>query len=131
MNIASSTSHSEPFRLKLQVDLDAVKTQEERNRLGQFAAPTALATDILSCARSLLPDDVLVRFLDPAFGTGSFYSALNHVIPAVRIARACGFEIDPHYGQEAQRLWQATPLMLYLKDFTRVTQMRQWIASCT
>ncbi len=111
----------EPLRLELQRQLDAAKTQEERNRLGQFATPTALATDILACARSLVSENDMVRFLDPAFGTGSFYSALNHVFPAERIARAYGFEIDAHYGQEAQRLWQATPLTLHLTDFTRAT----------
>ncbi len=109
----------ELLRLNAQARLDAAKTQEERNRLGQFATPTALAADILTCARSLLPDDVLVRFIDPAFGTGSFYSALNRVFPAERVVEAAGFEIDPHYGQEAQRLWQTTPLRLELADFTR------------
>lgn len=124
MTIPRVYSHQrdiEPLRLELQGHLDAAKTQEERNRLGQFATPTALATDILACARDLLSDTEDVRFLDPAFGTGSFYSALNHVIPAERIARACGFEIDPHYGLEAQRLWQATSLTLHLTDFTRAT----------
>ncbi len=110
---------SESLRLVTQSQLDSAKTQEQRNRLGQFATPTVLATDILTCARSLLPDDVLVRFLDPAFGTGSFYSALNRVFPAERIVTASGFEIDPHYGKEAQCLWQAAPLTLHLTDFTR------------
>jgi hypothetical protein len=114
-------SLSESFRLKLQGYLDAAKTQEERNRLGQFATPTALAIDVLACARGLLPETEMVRFLDPAFGTGSFYSALNHVFPAERIAKASGFEIDPHYGHEALRLWQASPLTLHLTDFTRAT----------
>jgi hypothetical protein len=111
----------ESKRLELQRRLDSTKTQEERNRLGQFATPTRLATEILICARGLLPEAEAVRFLDPAFGTGSFYSALHHAFPAERIARASGFEIDPHYGQEAQRLWQESPLTLHLTDFTRVT----------
>lgn len=111
----------EPLRLNVQAQLDAAKTQVERNRLGQFATPTALATDILAGARDLLPTTEMVSFLDPAFGTGSFYSALNRVFPAERIARACGFEIDLHYGHEARRLWQASPLKLHLVDFTRAT----------
>lgn len=109
----------ESKRLELQRRLDSIKTQEERNRLGQFATPTGLATDILACARSWLPKTETVRFLDPAFGTGSFYSALNRIFPPGRIARACGYEIDPHYGQEAQRLWQAMSLTLHLTDFMR------------
>ncbi len=109
------------MRLELQDRLDAAKSQEERNRLGQFATPTALAMDILTCARNMLPENAAIRFLDPAFGTGSFYSALNRVFPASRIAHAAGFEIDPHYGRQARQLWQASPLKLELTDFTRAT----------
>lgn len=117
----SNTSLLELSRLTLQTQLDAAKTQEARNRLGQFATPTALATDIMICARGMLPDSEVIRFLDPAFGTGSFYSALTRVFPPGRVARATGFEIDPHYGQQAQQLWQTTSLRLELADFTRVT----------
>lgn len=110
----------ESVRVEVQARLDAAKTQDERNRLGQFATPSALAIDILACARGLLSETERVRFLDPAFGTGSFYSALNRVFPTGQIGEASGFEIDPHYGQEAQRLWQASPLVLHMTDFTRV-----------
>jgi hypothetical protein len=120
MNTVSNTSFPESLRLNLQGQLDAAKTQEERNRLGQFATPTALATDILICARDFLPETEMVRFLDPAFGTGSFYSALNRVFPSHRVAQAAGFEIDPHYGQRAQQIWNTAPLRLELTDFTRV-----------
>ena len=118
---AVRVSEIEPLRLNVQAQLDSAKTQDERNRLGQFATPTALATDILACARNLLSGTEEVRFLDPAFGTGSFYSALSRVFPAERIVKASGFEIDPHYGKEAQCLWQAAPLTLHLTDFTRAT----------
>ena len=37
----------EQYRLSMQQHLDAEKTQSERNKLGQFATPTALARDIL------------------------------------------------------------------------------------
>lgn len=119
LETVTPVSDLEPLRLAMQGQLDAAKTQEERNRLGQFATPKALADDILTCARRLLSETALVRFLDPAFGTGSFYSALNRVFPANRVALAAGFEVDPHYGREAQRLWQGTPLKLEVADFTR------------
>jgi hypothetical protein len=111
----------EQDRLELQRALDAAKTQEERNRLGQFATPTALAVDILSYARSLLSEKSQVRFLDPAFGTGSFYSALLTVFPERQVERAEGYEIDPHYGKDTATFWNSTPLHLHLKDFTRST----------
>ena len=108
----------ENSRLDLQARLDEEKTQVERNRLGQFATPTAPAQDILGYAKSLLPADAAVRFLDPAFGTGSFYSALLKIFPAKRICESQGFEIDRHYGVPAAQLWSDTDLSLGLSDFT-------------
>ena len=108
----------EQKRIALQADLDAKKTQPERNRLGQFATPTMLATDILKYAYSLIPQDVKINFLDPAIGTGSFYSALLKVFSENRIEQALGFDIDPHYGEPAKLLWKDTNLTLKLADFT-------------
>ena len=60
-----------------------------------------------------------MRFLDPAIGTGSFYSALSKVFPAKRIREALGFEIDPHYGMPAENFWNDAGLVIELADFTR------------
>lgn len=109
----------EQQRLVLQASLDDQKTQVERNRLGQFATPTALAKDILRYAALLLPAHTKIRFLDPAFGTGSFYSALLQVFPRTRIAEALGFELDPHFGEPAAKLWNDYGLTLKIADFTR------------
>jgi predicted RNA methylase len=108
----------EERRVYLQAELDAAKTPEERNRLGQFATPTGLASDVLAYARRLLPKDSRVRFLDPAIGTGSFYAALLREFPTERIEAACGIEIDPHYGKPARALWAGSPLEITLGDFT-------------
>lgn len=111
----------ESKRLDLQQRLDSVKTQTERNMLGQFGTPTTLAQDILEYAKTLLLPDLEIRFLDPAFGTGSFYSALLQVFPPTRVSEQIGYEIDPHYGYESAKLWRDTPLNLYVADFTRET----------
>jgi adenine-specific DNA-methyltransferase len=108
----------EQKRIALQAGLDAEKTQAERNRLGQFATPTALARDILEYASKLIPGNEKVRFLDPAIGTGSFYSSLLKFFPQNRIEEALGFEIDPHYGEPSRLLWKDTSLTLKLADFT-------------
>jgi adenine-specific DNA-methyltransferase len=108
----------EDARLKLQEELDAHKSQAERNRLGQFATPAALANDILDYARTLLPADTPVRFIDPAIGTGAFYAALRNRFPARRIEEATGFEIDAHYGAPSQALWAGTTLNYVIGDFT-------------
>ena len=106
-------------RLRMQAELDGLRTRRERNTMGQFATPGPLASEILRSARSLTrAKRGRVRFLDPAFGTGSFYSALLDVFPNRSITAAYGFEIDPHYGAPASRLWEATGLQLKLADFT-------------
>jgi len=117
--MAKSIDSIEKQRLALQAEIDGRKTQAERNRLGQFATPTALAADILQYAASLLPEGEKVRFLDPAIGTGSFYSALRKVFPKKRIGEALGFEIDPLYGEPASALWANSGLTIKLADFTR------------
>jgi adenine-specific DNA-methyltransferase len=109
----------ESNRLELQSALDSSKTKSERNRLGQFATPPALAADIMEYMKLAFPPSSKVHFLDPAFGTGSFYSALLRAFPEGRIDRACGYEIDPHYARKAVELWGKTSLDLKLADFTR------------
>ena len=105
-----TVSTLEKRRLALQETLDAAKTQAERNRMGQFATPTELATDILRYAAAQLGKSGKIRFIDPAIGTGSFYSAFLDVFPNKRIGSATGYEIDPHYGASAAKLWAETDL---------------------
>jgi adenine-specific DNA-methyltransferase len=114
----ASIAKLEADRCALQARLDARKTQAERNKLGQFATPPALAEDIQRYATSLLPTGEKIRFLDPAIGTGAFYSALRSVVPKSLIPEAIGFEIDPHYGEPAADLWRNTGLDYRQGDFT-------------
>lgn len=105
-------------RLALQTRLDAMKSQAERNRLGQFATPTSLASDILRFGVALLGGKTPIRFLDPALGTGSFFSALLNAVAGGHVAVAKGFEVDTHYGAPACAFWRDTCLDLELRDFT-------------
>lgn len=109
----------EERRLELQRELDGIKTQAERNKLGQFATPTGLAREILAYGVSLLPQGERIRFLDPAVGTGSFYSALLSQVQRDRIDSAVGFEVDPHYGLPAAEMWNDACLEYRHEDFTR------------
>ena len=106
-------------RLALQRHLDDAKTQEERNKLGQFATPPALARDIIVYSSNLLSPQARITFLDPAIGTGAFYSAFREIIGENRIARAAGYEVDSHYGLPARKLWRGTALKIVLDDFTK------------
>jgi adenine-specific DNA-methyltransferase len=105
-------------RLALQSMLDEKKTQLARNKLGQFSTPTALARDILKYAADQLPTGS-IQFLDPAIGTGAFYSALKSEFPDDRIAEAKGYEIDPCYGSPTAKLWSEFGLDYEMGDFTK------------
>jgi hypothetical protein len=108
----------EERRLLEQDRLDRLKSADERNEWGQFATPPPLAVDILRLARTLWTSSDKVRFLDPAIGTGSFYSALLKVFGAEHVAAAHGIEIDPAFAETATSLWRKTGLSVAKADFT-------------
>ena len=90
----------EECRQQEQTRLDSLKSSAERNKWGQFATPPELALSIARYARDLL-ERGSVRFLDPAVGTGSFYSALSQVFLRESIEAATGIEIDPLFSETA------------------------------
>jgi hypothetical protein len=110
----------EARRLALQAELDGYKSQAERNRLGQFATPAALARDVMRYAIQQLGNEQRIRFLDPAIGTGAFYAALREVTVPERIESAVGIEIDRHYGGPSGALWHDSGLTYRVGDFTSV-----------
>ncbi len=109
----------EAQRLSLQDMLDGQLDSSDRNRMGQFATPTGLAVDIQRYAKTHFKEREIVRFIDPAIGTGAFYSALLGIFPRTRIGTAVGYEIDPHYGKPAAKLWGKAGLNVLLEDFTQ------------
>ena len=117
--MTKNNENLESQRLELQVRLDAGKDKAERNRMGQFATPTTLAREILQYAANLVDPAQKIKFIDPAIGTGSFYSALREAFPKERLEIAMGYEIDPHYGVPAQKLWGHADLKIRLEDFTK------------
>ena len=117
--MATAAAHiAEERRLVEQVRLDALKSAIERNKWGQFATPSPLAISLARYARTLMADR-RVRFLDPAIGTGSFFSALLNVYDAEDIAGATGVELDPLFADAARKLWAGQGLDIVSADFTR------------
>lgn len=114
-----NTQHLEAERQRAQYALDAQKSALDRNKMGQFPTPYPLAKELLEYAKGVLPAQPKIRFLDPALGTGVFYSALLEVFGKAAIAKATGFEIDPHYGLPSESIWQQHGLNLRHEDFTR------------
>jgi len=110
----------ETTRLAEQERLDREKTPQHRNKLGQFATPPALAFEIAQHARSLLKHRKgEFRFLDPAIGTGSFFSAFLRVFPPERIGKAAGVELDSAFAAVARTIWREAGLEVLEGDFTR------------
>ena len=114
----SQVSTLENRRAVIQARLDSAKHRLERNKMGQYGTPISLAIDILQHVRSYMSHSTSVRFIDPAIGTGAFYSALLQVFPTESISSAVGYEIDPHYGLPAAEMWSETALDLRIADFT-------------
>lgn len=113
------TETIENERQREQERLDAGRTAQERNVLGQFATPPALATQIADYALELWKERrAKVRFLDPGIGTGAFYAALRGVFSEKLVERAVGVEIDPRFVKTAKALWSEDGLEVTEADFT-------------
>ncbi len=111
----------ETRRQAIQAALDAGRSDAERNRLGQFATPNALAIEIAHYVKSVAGHHLrAIRFADPAIGTGSFYSAALAVFGPGRIESAVGVELDSGFYDAARDLWAEAGLDVVRGDFTRI-----------
>lgn len=112
----------EKLREQTQLNIDRTKDIEERRKYGQFATPFSLAKEIIAYGLDLL-DEKNISFLEPALGTGAFYSALLHEISDTKktIQRATGIELDQKYFNSAESIWSGNLLQLCNTDFLRTS----------
>lgn len=111
----------ESRRQIVQTRIDAEKSARERNRLGQFATPQALALDMARLVSSVLGKaQDGIHFADPSIGSGSFYSAALSVFGPKRLAHAMGIEIDAAFADAARDLWATSGLEVVHGDFTKI-----------
>lgn len=108
-------NEKEKYRKVMQDGLDAQKSQKDRNVMGQFSTPFPLALDIMKYMRTLIGKDT-ASFIEPAIGTGVFYSAYREVFKDSN-SRVLGFEIDPHYFNPTKDFWKDTTLEMRCVDF--------------
>lgn len=119
--ITARENQIETRRQSIQIDLDTRRTSAERNRLGQFSTPNALAIEIACYVQSIAGHRLdTIHFADPSVGTGSFYSAALTVFGHDRINKAVGVELDPAFCDAARDLWSETGLTVVQGDFTRI-----------
>lgn len=107
----------ERARQELQRALDT-RPRVERNRLGQYATPPALARELVALGLAALPPGQPVSFLDPALGSGAFYAALLASLGDRPLERALGVELDPQVATRTAELWAGHPLRILNADFT-------------
>ncbi|MBI2193317.1 MAG: XamI family restriction endonuclease [Planctomycetes bacterium] len=122
--IAADNQAQEDHRADAQNLADARKSAEERNRLGQFSTPFPVASQIIARALNALPPESSIAFLEPALGSGVFFSALLRNTRPGRIAHATGCEIDPAYGDIARAIWASYGLHVLTCDFIGFTSDR-------
>lgn len=108
----------EDERFRVQLSIDGGKDPDARNKLGQFSTPFALARMMVAQAARHLSACDKIQFLEPAVGTGVFFSALlaNSGL-SDRLASVLGLEIDPAYALPLQPLWQARGFEIRQEDF--------------
>lgn len=105
-----------------QASLDGRLSAADRNRLGQFATPHALAQDILGLARCYITPDEPIYFLDPAVGTGVFFGALLETFNPERVCSATGFDVHKPTADIANELWGPFGLRVRWEDFTKAAE---------
>ncbi|MDR1109511.1 MAG: N-6 DNA methylase [Deltaproteobacteria bacterium] len=110
----------ESDRLALQARLDSANDIEYRRKLGQFSTPTSLANDIITFGLSHIKNINRINFLDPAFGTGAFYSALLNSTDIYNINDAVAIEIDNTYATETAKFWNSYNIKIINGDFTKL-----------
>ena len=116
MNKNKEINALEELRQLKQNEVDSSKSKEDRNKLGQFSTPRKLADEILIYAKKNIQHKK-IKFFDPAFGTGSFYTGLTKSFPAG--ATALGFELDNDYFSAAKEIWHDDErITLKNTDFT-------------
>ena len=131
-----ATSGRETERYQIQTEIDATKTPVERNRLGQYSTPFPLAVAMVRQSLAYLSANSPIRFLEPAVGSGVFFSALSE-LPGVtsRLTVAVGVEIDSAYGNPARQFWATPPFAIRIEDFiefsARAENKGQFTLLCT
>ena len=115
--IVAHNQTQEDNRADAQKLADERKNASERNKLGQFSTPFPVACQIVARALKERPAESAIAFLEPALGSGVFYSALLRNARPKRIVSATGCEIDPAYGSIAQALWSPSGLHVLPCDF--------------
>lgn len=120
-----ASSDMEPIRFQRQRQLDAGKTDEERNRQGQFSTPFPLARQMVSRTfAQCCPDHWKTpRVLEPSCGSGVFISAL--LADTSQAFAFTGIERDAAYARIAAELFTGDNIEIVTDDFFRFADIAE------
>lgn len=120
VSYASVDESREARRFEMQRRIDEGRDQLSRNVMGQFSTPFRLAIDIVRQTFSYV-EAKNIAFIEPAVGTGVFFSALEANCQKITI-RATGIEVDPEYAAAARQIW-GDRYTIIEDDFVHYTQI--------
>ncbi len=116
----------EKNRVEEQTEIDKKRSLEERNMNGQYSTPNDLANEIiqfvLKIRDKLIGSNEKITFFEPAFGTGSFYSALIQSTKKEMLEYAFGLEVDKEICDVAKHIWNDYDIEIQNSDFTHYKQ---------
>ena len=119
-NVNKSIEERENARQFEQSLLDASRSKMVRNKLGQFATPPQLATEIVENTWKYVSKEDTLSILEPACGTGAFISAILRTKDRRQLSIRA-YEIDDEVEKIASQLWQEENSKISLADFTKLT----------
>lgn len=106
----------EQKRLLEQNEYEKNRSLDYRKKQGQFFTKLNLADEIVKYAYDII-GDTSISFLEPAFGFGSFYSALSRN-GLFSIKKAIGIEKDDVVFEKSKSIWESDKrIKLYNNDF--------------
>lgn len=118
---AGDMTDIEAKRALIQEQIDRQMSVDDRRKEGQFSTPIDLASEIIGFGSSLLPDEGEIAFLEPAIGTGSFYSALlRQYHDREDRLKSVGIELDASIYRRSVGLWRGHDIHLVNADFTSI-----------
>jgi adenine-specific DNA-methyltransferase len=111
-------SEYETERQKQQIVLDANNSLKYRREQGQFSTPYGLAKEIVKYGLKTLNSNQ-IHFLEPAIGTGVFYSALLPELKNIKkdLINSLGVEKDTTFASVAEKIWSNKGLAICNDDF--------------
>lgn len=113
-------SATELQRRTIQAQIDESKSIDERRKFGQFSTPYPLAKEIMDYGLKLQGCREL-HFLEPAVGTGAFFSALSESLDGRNerlLVKSTGIELDDDYFRAAKSIWRNRTIVH--NDFTKL-----------